>query len=144
MKSTAHTIAAALYRAHGMLLHDLEKLEAAVEPESGRKIEDIRPLLAATQAHLLRHFRFEEYEGYMDLVRTREPRLERAVQHLAEEHQQLANSLSELITEADRADALSDTFRAEVQAWLARVHGHEVRENELVQDAFSLDLGAKD
>jgi hypothetical protein len=144
MKSSAHTIAAALYRAHGILMHDLEKLEAAVQPGSGLNIEDVRPLLAATHAHLLRHFRFEEHDGYMDLVRTQEPRLERAVQHLADEHHQLAQSLDDLIAEADNAGSLSDKLRSEVQAWLAGVRSHEERENELVQDVFSLDLGAKD
>jgi hypothetical protein len=134
----------ALSRAHGSLLEDLRKLEEAAGPASGVHAEELAARLAATRAHITEHFRFEEQNGYMDAVRKREPRLERTVQDLAEEHQQLAQALDALLGEVRAARPVSAAFRTHVQDWVKAVRQHEQRENDLVQDAFAVDIGTKD
>jgi hypothetical protein len=77
-------------------------------------------------------------------VRKREPRLERTIQELADEHRQLMQSLETLRQQA-RSDRCPDQpFREVVRRWVKRVQHHEARENGLVQDAFNQDIGAED
>jgi hypothetical protein len=144
MKQTRASIAEALTQAHATLLHDLGNLEEAVQPASGEGLAPLRSHLGATRTHLARHFRFEERDAYMEAVRKREPRLERSVQVLAEEHGELLASLDSLVAEATAVSSLDDAFRDKVRRWIGRVRRHEVREGELVQDAFTLDIGAED
>ncbi len=144
MGTTENSVAEALGRAHTALLADLRELAQAARPSSGEGLADLRARLVATQTHVTEHFRFEEQNGYMDAVREREPRLERAVRQLAEEHRQLAQSLEVLIGQAGAATSLGDSLREEVQEWVERARRHELRENDLVQDAFNLDIGAED
>src|SRR6516164_2978409 len=97
MARTETSIAEALSRAHDALLNDLGMLCESVDPASGQTPDGLRARLSTTQAHITEHFRFEEQNGYMDKVRKREPRLERIIRELAEEHSQLRSSLEELI-----------------------------------------------
>ena len=144
MGRAENSVAEALRRAHAALLEDLRKLEEAARPDSGEGPAELRARLGATRAHVTEHFRFEEQNGYMDAVRKREPRLERKIEQLAEEHRELAQSLERLIEHAGAATSLDDPFREEVRGWVERVRQHEVRENDVVQDAFNLDIGAED
>jgi hypothetical protein len=139
-----NTIAEALRRAHAALLQDLQKLEEAACSGSKESLAEFRAWLSATKSHITEHFRFEEQNGYMDAVKKREPRLERTIRQLAEEHGQLRASLDALIEEAKAAAILSDPLREEVRKWIQRVQNHEIRENDLVQDAFDLDISAED
>jgi hypothetical protein len=143
MERTENAFARALHRAHVRLLEDLRALEAAARP-SGEGLPELRARLGATRTHIADHFRFEEQDGYLEAVRKREPRLERAVRQLAEEHARLARALDDLITEAGAAATLSDALRDQVRGWVGQVRQHEDRENALVQEAFNLDIGAED
>jgi hypothetical protein len=138
------SVAAALGRAHAALLNDLRRLEEAARPPSGAGPADLGVRLAATQAHLTQHFRFEEHDGYMDAVRKRELRLERTVQQLADEHRELAQSLEALLQQARGTGEPDDKLCDAVRAWVGRVRGHEARENALIQHAFNVDIGAED
>jgi len=144
MEKTDVGLVESLRTVHASLLEDLRKLGEAVKARSGEGPAELAARLTETHAHLTEHFRFEEENGYMDTVREREPRLERAIEHLAEEHRQLKESLEMLLTEARIARAMEAAFRTRVREWVKRVRQHEVRENELIEDAFNLDLGAED
>jgi hypothetical protein len=144
MGRTETSVAEALRRAHAALLEDLRKLDEAVRAASGEGLTKLTARLGATRTHIAEHFRFEEQNGYMDAVRKREPRLGRTIQRLAEEHRQLAQSLDALIEQARVAMGLDEAFREEVRTWVERVRRHEVRENDLVQDAFNRDVSAED
>jgi hypothetical protein len=144
MKTTEPFAIEAHRRIHAVLHEDLCRLEEAAHPAAGQDPAALLARLAATQAHLVEHFRFEEHNGYMDAVRKREPRLERTVEQLALEHRQLAQSLAELVAEAGTATAVGEALRGSVRGWLQRVRRHEVRENDLVQNAFNLEIGAED
>jgi predicted PilT family ATPase len=144
MGTTETSVAETLTRAHEALLEDLRKLAEAVRPASTEGLAELRARLDATRGHIAEHFRFEEQNGYMDAVRKREPRLERTIQQLADEHRELLQSLDAVIEEARAAPGLDGTLREEVRQWGEAVRRHEVRENDLVQDAFNLDIGAED
>jgi hypothetical protein len=144
MERIETSVAEALSRAHAVLLEDLRKLETAVHPETGESVAGLRAQLNATRTHIAEHFRFEEQNGYMNTVRRREPRLEHEIQQLAEEHRRLMQSLEGLIVQANTATGLDNTFQGEVRGWIEHVRQHEARENDLVQNAFNLDISAED
>jgi hypothetical protein len=138
------SVTEALNRAHLALRKDLGKLEEAVRPALGEAAAALRARLAATRKHVVEHFRFEEEKGYLDAVLQREPRLERAVRQLVEDHRRLAQAMDALVEEARDAPRLDEAFRARVRAWMEELRKHEDRENDLVQDAFNTDLGGED
>jgi len=144
MNKVESQLAAALERAHAALLHDLLELERALRTPEQASLPKLRARLEATQAHIAKHFRFEEQDGYMDAIRKREPRLQRVVDDLAAQHGQLSQLLAVLRADADKANELDVSLVERIRAWLAAVRQHEDRENQLVQDAFNLDLGAED
>jgi len=144
MERPATTNVEALGRAHAALLEDLRNLKAAIRPSAGEKVADLRARLRATQTHVTEHFRFEEQNGYLDAVQKREPRLERTIHQLADEHRQLAHSLELLLDHAGVSATLDEPLREEVREWIKRVRRHESHENDVIQDAFNLDIGAED
>jgi hypothetical protein len=144
VEKTERSVADALKQVHGALLADLRALEQALQPSSGEGVAALRTRLGATHAHITEHFRCEEQNGYMDAVMKREPRLERTVQQLAQEHGQLRQSLDALIGQSRAVASLSDSMRGAIQDWIEEVRRHEQRENDLVQNAFNLDIGAED
>jgi ElaB/YqjD/DUF883 family membrane-anchored ribosome-binding protein len=144
MEKTANSVAEALSRAHETLVNDLKKLGDAVAPAAKESLDGLRARLAAARADIAQHFRFEEENGYLDIVNKREPRLERAIQHLVEEHRELTRALDGVLAAAAAATRVNNTLRRRVREWLAQVRRHEQRENQLVQDAFDFDIGAED
>src|SRR5262245_59088299 len=100
MKTTNGWIAEALAGAHVVLGEELRRLEEAARPGSGEGPAALAARLSATRAQLAEHFRLEEHDGYMDAVREREPRLEKTVRELAEEHRGLMQSLDALLGRA--------------------------------------------
>ena len=144
MANNKASVAESLERAHAALLEDLRKLEEAAYPASGEVLAELRRRLEATHWHITEHFRFEEQNGYLDAVRKREPRLERAIEQLAQEHRALEQSLKALIREAAAVSRLGAAFREKVRRWVEHVRQHEARENDLVFDAFNLDISAED
>lgn len=144
METTKNSVAESLGEAHVALLDDLRDLEYAVRPFSGDDLAGLRARLATVLAHITEHFRFEERNGYMDVVRKREPRLARTIEQLAEEHGQLRQSLEVVIGQASIATSLNNSLRENIWAWITHVRQHEDCENDLVQDAFNLDISAED
>src|SRR5271166_5081053 len=125
MRKVAITVADGLGRAHAALLADLEKLEDATRPASGARLTELRARLGRTRTHILAHFQYEEQNGYMDLIRKREPHLERAIQQLAEEHRQLAETLAALTTQMRADTRIGSPLRGAIRAWIERVRQHE-------------------
>ena len=144
MENRENSLGKALGRAHVVLLEKVQKLEEAVRPESGETLEEVRTRLGATQTQVTRHFHLEEKNGFLADVAEREPRLDRAVEHLVAEHRELAQSLDALVRKARATTVLNDSLREAIRGWIARLREHEARETDLIQDAFTVDLGAED
>jgi hypothetical protein len=144
MTKAEESTAAQLARAHAALLKDLRQLEEEARTGSRESLAELRDRLAATRTDITDHFRFEETNGYMDRVRKREPRLDREIDRLGEEHRELGEALRHLIQQAETTTNLTSAFQKEILGWIERVRLHEARENDLVQDAFNLDMGPED
>ncbi len=143
MESTKPSVAEALGQAHATLFEDLLLLEAAA-CSPARPVAELRVRLQAAHTHVTEHFRFEEEDGYMVAVKEREPRLERMVEQLSAEHRQLLNLLEVIIHEVQAAVCLEDPVADKVRTWIEQMRHHETRETDLVQEAFTLDIGSKD
>jgi hypothetical protein len=141
---TLASIAEALEHAHIRLQADLRKLEDEAARTSTAMLPQLRSHLQATRVHIANHFQFEEQGGYMDSLRKREPRLERTIAGLAEEHEEMMQSLDTLIDSSRRPNSQLNVIRGRVREWIEQVRNHERRENDLVQDAFDFDVGAAD
>jgi hypothetical protein len=137
-------IADSVGRAHKALLKDLQALEKAASAAAKKGLPFLRSRLEATRGHIVEHFRFEEQDGYMDIVRKREPRLGHAIDELAKEHGQLLREADLLLKEATAATGIDEAMRAKVSEWINHVRRHEARENHLIQDAFNVDIGPED
>lgn len=133
-----------LKQAHAALTDELRQLEEAISVGSREGLAQVRDRLAAVRTHVTDHFAFEEQSGYMGILRKREPRLERATEHLFQEHRQLTQSLDQIIRDTQVARFIDDGLRANVQKWIEHLTRHEFRENDLVQDAFNQDVAAED
>lgn len=144
MPSVKNSVVEAFLQAHRVLSDDLRKLEQAAGPKSGESLATLRDRLGKTRSHIAAHFRFEEHNGYMEMVRKREPRLERSIEHLAAEHRILGQSLDSIVAEAQAATSVAEALREKIRAWVKEVRKHEARENDVVQNAFNLDVGPED
>jgi hypothetical protein len=144
MENLETPIAEALEHAHASLMQDLRELERSARLGSQDDLKVLRSSLERTRAHILDHFRFEEQNGYMDVVRKSEPRLSRTIDDLAEEHVRMRNELEALIREAAAASSVNEGIRAKTLDWINHVRRHEARENRLVQDVFNLEIGPED
>lgn len=129
-----------LHHAHEALLHDLRELERLAKRSTTEDISHLRTRLHSVYGDVMEHFRLEEENGYMDSVRTRSPRLERTVSQLAKEHRQLADSLESLIANVDDCSIIDGALRKDIHSWVERMRRHETHENNLIQEAFSLDV----
>jgi iron-sulfur cluster repair protein YtfE (RIC family) len=144
MEITRTSVGEELRHAHAALLDDLADLQEAVHPSSRESMPALRARLAAAQDHIAEHFRCEEQGGYMEVVRKREPRLAHEIRLLEQEHRVLAESLAALVGQAAVIPAVNDAFREKLLAWIEQIRRHEKRENDLVQNAFNLDIGPED
>jgi len=144
MSRSESSVAADLQEAHVTLNNDLRELENVIQavPTDGqaevvRRLSRVRLTLAA-------HFCFEEQYGYMSGVLKREPNLDQIVHALLKEHQQLAQSLDDIMTEIRSRANLVDSSLGKIKDWLRHIHQHESRENQLVQDVYARDTPAED
>src|SRR5436190_277538 len=75
----------------GMLKYLVEGLRATIAwkvqgGDFSRKLSTLRFIVRSFRTHLDRLFALEEFDGYMDLVRKKSPRLSRTVDELRQEH----------------------------------------------------------
>lgn len=132
-----------LLKAHETLLADLAQLVKVCQAPTA-DIGSVAAALRKTQEHIAQHFRFEEQDGYMDAVLKRQPYQEHVVKQLQEEHKNLLDGLTGLIREAQLAQTPVAALTPKVHSWVNSVRTHEARENQLVQDAYNLDITAED
>lgn len=130
--------------AHAALRSDLQDLEAIAHPDCPQPIERLRLRLAEVSGHVLTHFRSEEDGGWFDHVRRDQPRLDRAVQELIDEHERLRDSLERLAERCRAATAIDAEIRETLRAFVGTMRQHESREDDLIQEAYNRDIGPAD
>ncbi|MBM3993105.1 MAG: hemerythrin domain-containing protein [Planctomycetes bacterium] len=144
MKRSKEKIAEALRHAHHALLRDLRRLQDVARPGSDVTLIELRTLLSETYTHLCEHFRWEEQDGYLDELDEAEPRFQRVVQELGEEHRELRRTLDDLHGDTILASTVDPALLANIRNWIDRLRRHEARENSLVEDAVTSDLASAD
>ncbi len=106
--------------------------------------------LSELRDQLALHFALEEAYGYFDEPLHVAPQLAEKADHLRSEHQELYSEFSDLVDRAERMFFAGQT--AALAVWVGprfldfdhRLRSHEDRENELIYDAFDVDIGVGD
>lgn len=141
MPSTDQLSGNGMGAAHAKLFANLRALqEVATNPSAD--VATVQERLNKAGRDLAEHFRLEEEGGYLEAVRQRDPRLNRAIGDLLKEHRTIVKSLDELTHRDGRLRHVVD-LRDGIMAWIASVRRHERHENTLVQDAFNVDLAGE-
>jgi uncharacterized protein YlxW (UPF0749 family) len=137
-------ILAELDLAHSSLYARLSDLEELIRLNALSQPSVMLTQLAITRDVMAAHFQMEEKNGWRSVVLDRAPRLELSVNHLLAEHRELESEIEKLIEEAQSLSEIDAQFNERLAGWIARVRGHEARENRLLEDCFSSDIGAGD
>lgn len=131
---------------HASLWEILDEARAALAERRARP-QSIAEMLDELAQHVLDHFRHEETGGYFAEAIDVAPRLSERADDLLRQHPRLAAQLAQLRQYARRNDPseawwlrLSEMFTQ----FVSRFSEHECAENELLQDAYSTDIGAED
>lgn len=111
-----------------------------------RKLSTLRFTVRSFQGHLDRLFVLEEYDGYMDLVNNKAPRLSRAVDALKLEHEQFRTGIRRIALGLERISSPMDEAKFaklcdELLELLDKLDAHGRKETDLFQEAFEQDRG---
>lgn len=142
--ATKVEFAADVDQAHKAFRAHLRKLEDSVGPSSAASLEVVRDELRLAQAHTAEHFRLEEQSEWVEVVRKLGPIQERSGERLREEHRALLEALATLVEVVQTAARLDDALREKIRKWIERVRRHEISEDDLIQEAYTRDLGVAD
>jgi uncharacterized protein (UPF0335 family) len=133
----------ALVGVHHSLMEAIENLEDEVRSRSG-SLTQLICSLTSIRKRVLDHFRLEEEGGYMKQILEERPFLERTVEKLLHEHRTLAANLEMIFEELRLPTADAGACYQRIESWIKQIRHHERLENLLVEDAYGLDMGAKD
>jgi hypothetical protein len=124
----------------------LEAIENRFQHER-KPTRNLVSLVNALAVHLQTHFELEESDGYLSDLVQKSPGLAATVDRLMHEHSELMGDVNELVKRVREDFAINQdtsdlahrfgTFRGKLAA-------HEHEENQLLQEAYNLDLGTKD
>lgn len=124
----------------------LDRLTKVVEsPPEQIEATSVTALLDEVLENLDEQFRLEEENDYMADVLERYPTWYPQVRQLQEEHRLLQQHLREVRDRIARENAdgtLSREIHRQLRDWLNAYRNHDRRETDLVQEAFTLDVGA--
>src|SRR5262249_30868237 len=114
-------------------------------PDASRKLSTLRFIAQSFQRHLERLLTLEEHDGYLGLVRASSPRLGRATDVLAAEHERFRSQARGLVQRLERRVGTDlaglGQLCADLLGLLADVERHSKKELALLQEAFGQDGG---
>jgi iron-sulfur cluster repair protein YtfE (RIC family) len=144
--TTASPVVFAIDEEHQRLDRMYGNIRTALSQESA-PLGLLRSLFSELAEEVERHFVHEEDGGYFDEVVEMAPHLGATVQKLQMEHGDLLETLEAmhgLLAEAEDTESWRQAVRQDFEAFLHQCKEHESRENSLVQEAYSQDIGALD
>jgi predicted RNase H-like nuclease (RuvC/YqgF family) len=112
-----------------------------------RARSEAESLAGELEQRLPQYFTAEERVGFLSEAVNQAPRLSRRADALRAECAQLAEGLSALRTRmrsAGRATRRWQDLDAECRRFAEAYHDHESRENQLIHEAWSVDVGSVD
>lgn len=97
--------------------------------------------------YLQQQFDVEESDGYLHEVLDEFPNWHPQVEHLQQEHRLLQQQFVQIRDRLEATpinSAMSHEVRHQLGDWIDSFRQHQGRENRLIQEAFSIDLGGGD
>lgn len=126
----------AIRREHESLRGLLSRIEHAGQ------LAELVPLVVRLREELEEHFATEERpEGLHAAIENREPRYERALHVILDEHKEFLALADDVVGRAKACLEQKEVILRDVLRLCTRLHDHEVRETELLSDTYYLDLG---
>ena len=134
-----------LFDEHQHLRDLLESVRASVAaPQSSAAVSEMIGELAG---QVTEHFRQEEAGGYFTDVIQHAPRLASRVASLQKQHSLLADQLERLRQQAARTPPGGDAWQdltGSFEQFCVTFNKHELAENQLLQQAYTDDIGVDD
>ena len=138
-------------RSQHLALHQkIRALEDVFAEPDGATAETARKtmtLLEGFDSALGEHFAIEEEGGYFADILKVAPRLSRRAAHLEQNHKEFSKRLEALLALVQYAIDVPHEWErvtTSVEGFLRALRAHEDNENELVREAFMVDLGRGD
>jgi hypothetical protein len=134
------------YEQHEHLSRVLAELGGAISGRRGAP-SDMAASLTGLREHVEAHIALEESDGYFHEAIAHAPRLKARADRLQQDHPQLALLLDEIVAFAGSGDGSESWWlrlAALFEEFGRRVRGHEQNENQLLQEAYTEDVGAAD
>jgi len=122
------------------------RIRSELTPESGMP-SSIALLFKELVERVSFHFAHEEEGGYYSEVIEQAPRLATVAEQLQKQHAHLlsiAEQLHREIEQVPEAAVRCHPIRVNFEEFVRQCSEHEAAENQLVQDAYTLDIGSKD
>lgn len=144
--SPKHDLSEGIAREHQELRELLRRVDEAVSAgeSAGPKLQTV---LGELSDELRVHFTQEETDGYFTDIVGRAPHLTDKVKELGRQHLDFLVTVRELIDLAgDSASTTEgrDRFEKSYRQFIEQFLAHEAAENDLVQEAYTTDIGSKD
>jgi len=134
-----------IQREHDALRELLGKVHRTLTKRR-ESVANVSEMLQSLHRHVRTHFDEEEQGGFFEEIVSQAPRLSTRAETIQGEHARLNNDLLELIVCAD--DAKSEDWWQNLEAkfheFSKELMRHESKENELLLEAYSDDIGAAD
>jgi iron-sulfur cluster repair protein YtfE (RIC family) len=131
---------------HRALRSLLAEIEVAVTQRPA-KLAPVINLLESLSEHLGNHFTLEETGDCFSQLVAQAPRMAERIAALLREHTDLHNQLIEFtghVRHCGGTEAEWEQLATRFHTFRAALHNHEQRENELIQEVFTEDIGSKD
>ncbi len=128
-----------------LLLDDLKEMLAEDVSEDDRRWS--LSIMEKVVEYLQEQFDIEERDGYLHEVLDQFPNWHPQVKHLQQEHRHLHRQFVEIRDRLESTpvdSAMSQEMRRQLGDWIDSFRQHQERENRLLQDAFTIDLGVGD
>jgi Hemerythrin HHE cation binding domain len=137
------------HRELGHLVHGVEAALAAAAEEGwqGQRTSHVLEQLVTLRDFMGHHFAQEEEGGYLEEALSHAPRLAPQAARLQRQHPQLLARIDDVCDLARKRHDDASAWPAihdNAQAAMKELLSHEAGENQLVQQAFNVDVGLAD
>ncbi len=140
------------FQTYGKILEDHRALKALLQQIddalTGKTapIAEVSDLLARLGDHLVKHFALEEHGGYFAEALLRAPQLVAKANELLAQHPKMSTQARDLVdlSPVQDSDRWWQETRQRFDAFKTELLKHERHEDQLLQEAYTQDIGSHD